>query len=307
MNHQNDETTDGQHSEPRLATQTEHLNGGHHSGHQTTGGTMRKTLHTAILILTICLVQFFTVATLKVLNAGSPGGQAPASGGLDCVSGDVNSDDAVNIADAIYVLTYLFNGGPEPVACAGNPTEVVVTGITDVNVINNAAVEVTNTPDVNVANIPSVTVTNIPEVIVTNTADINVVNIPPVEIASMPLVSDDFVSALGQFFPRSGSIFREKYFYDGGNGSLEEPLLTVPDGKVLRLTSFGYNGSNSYCYYFTDLSVNGELLVDGGFANADFAYELLPGDVISTTRSCTNVNIGTYYVSLTGYFLDYTP
>ena len=306
MNQQDDGTTGAQHSESRQTTEAEHPSGGHHPGHQPTGGTMRKTLHTAILILTVCLVQFFTVATLKVLNAGAPGGQAPASGGLDCVSGDVNNDDSLNIADAIYVLTYLFNGGPEPVACAGDPTEVVVTGIADVNVVNTAAVEVTNTPDVNIANIPSVTVTNIPEVIVTNTADINVVSIPPVVIASMPLVSDDFVSALGQFFPKAGSIFREKYFYDGSNGSLEEPLLTVPDGKVLRLTSFGYNGSNNQCYFFTDLSVNGELLVDGGFANADFAYELLPGDVISMTRSCT-ANIGTYYVSLTGYFLDYTP
>jgi hypothetical protein len=267
---------------------------------------MRKTLHTAILILTVCLVQFFTVATLKVLNAGAPGGQAPASGGLDCVSGDVNSDDALNIADAIYVLTYLFNGGPEPVACAGNPTEVVVTGIADVNVVNTAAVEVTNTPDVNVANIPSVTVTNIPEVIVTNTADINVVSIPPVVISSMPLVSDDFVSALGQFFPRAGQIYRQNITYGVIDPELELPVITVPEGKVLRVTSFNNGISGIDCYHFGNLFVNGEILFNE-FANADFSYEMLSGDELTLRRTCTQNSGSIYTVTLTGYFLDYTP
>ena len=276
---------------------------------------MRKTLHTAILILTVCLVQFFTVATLKVLNAGAPGGQAPASGGLDCVSGDVNSDDALNIADAIYVLTYLFNGGPEPVACAGNPTEVVVTGIADVNVVNTAAVEVTNTPDVNVANIPSVTVTNIPEVIVTNTADINVVSIPPVVIASMPLVSDDFVSALGQFFPKAGNYVNLDFSIPIYDSSVVD-VLTVPSNKVFRFqklvngtvtnnSNYGFyvyvngtNVSNGLPYFYTSGNSIGGRAGEG--------YELAAGDVLGIQR----INSGTccdLSGVIQGYFLDYTP
>jgi hypothetical protein len=281
MNHKDDGTTGAQHNEPRQSTEAEHPSGGHHPGHQPTGGTMRKTLHTAILILTVCLVQFFTVATLKVLNAGGTGSN-PSGSGTDCVSGDVNSDDALNIADAIYVLTYLFNGGPEPVACAGNPTEVVVT----------------NTPDVNV--------TNIPEVVVTNTADINVVSIPPVVISSMPLVSDDFVSALGQFFPKAGNIFRQNYSYQPSIPEIELSLLVVPEGKVLRLTSFLDSISDNHYRFFRDLHVNGEL-ISQEFANADFAYELLPGDDLSVRRSSTHTDNQTINMILTGYFLDYTP
>ena len=274
---------------------------------------MRKTLHTAILILTVCLVQFFTVATLKVLNAGAPGGQAPASGGLDCVSGDVNSDDALNIADAIYVLTYLFNGGPEPVACAGNPTEVVVTGIADVNVVNTAAVEVTNTPDVNVANIPSVTVTNIPEVIVTNTADINVV--------SMPLVSEDFVRALGQYFPKAGSMFQSSLVLSSGP-PVEFTVLTVPDNQVFRITRIGYRGtlpgtgqSQPEIRIFIDSEeVTGQFSKVIRFSNnstyqrveglVSNGVEALPGQTISVIKTDYSNGLST---SFQGYFLDYTP
>ncbi len=278
---------------------------------------MRKTLHTAILILTVCLVQFFTVATLKVLNAGAPGGQAPASGGLDCVSGDVNNDDALNIADAIYVLTYLFNGGPEPVACAGNPTEVVVTNTPDVNVVNTAAVEVTNTPDVNIANIPSVTVTNIPEVIVTNTADINVVSIPSVVISSMPLVSDDFVSALGQFFPKAGNYLSESVTQLPGDISLL-PVLTVPEGKVFRFERLTHNVVNQLYYWFR-VYVDGEditqyLSADAYESNLGYregynsnGLELLPGQVLSVRRYNTNYSSYQISCSVQGYFLDYTP
>lgn len=303
---------------------------------------MRGPLHTFFLVLIICLVQFFTVATLKILDAGGSGGgtPGPSSGGLDdCVAGDINNDAAVNIADAIYVLSYLFTSGPEPVACAGNPTEVVVTGSADVNVINIPDVAVTGTADVNVTNTPtvnlagpaevtvsntptvnvgniadvsiagtaSVQVANIPEVIVTNTADMNVVSIPPVEISSMPLVSDDFENALAQFFPRAGNIYRETISIDSNLGQLEVPIITVPENKVLRLTSASFTScSSSSGGYFRYLAVNGEQIVFCEFANADFAYELLPGDILTTFRT-GNAQFGTQSVSLTGYFLDYNP
>ena len=38
---------------------------------------MRGPLHTFFLVLIICLVQFFTVATLKILDAGGNGGGDP--------------------------------------------------------------------------------------------------------------------------------------------------------------------------------------------------------------------------------------
>jgi len=44
--------------------------------------------------------------------------------------GDGNSDDAVNIADAVYLINYVFNGGPEPdPLCAGDAS-----GDDDINV-----------------------------------------------------------------------------------------------------------------------------------------------------------------------------
>ena len=35
-----------------------------------------------------------------------------------CCNGDVNGDSRLNIADALYLLSYLFKGGPEPIALA---------------------------------------------------------------------------------------------------------------------------------------------------------------------------------------------
>ena len=289
MNQQDDGTTGAQHSEPRQLNEAEHPSGGHHPAHQPTGGTMRKTLHTAILILTVCLVQFFTVATLKVLNAGGTGSN-PSGSGTDCVSGDVNSDDALNIADAIYVLTYLFNGGPEPVACAGNPTEVVVT----------------NTPDVNV--------TNIPEVVVTNTADINVVSIPPVVISSMPLVSDDFVSALGQFFPRSGSYIRNYFTYVLSQPEVELTMIPsdfVPDGKKLRITKAVWrridnSGNYGDSAYFDDYYINGNF-IGSSFESADYPFVLNTGDTLTVRRGASYNTSQQVRIEIVGYFLDYTP
>ena len=310
---------------------------------------MRGPLHTFFLVLIICLVQFFTVATLKILDAGGSGGgtPGPSSGGLDdCVAGDINNDAAVNIADAIYVLSYLFTSGPEPVACAGNPTEVVVTGSADVNVINipdvsvsgTAEVNVTNTPtvnlagpaevtvsntptvnvgniaDVSIAGTASVQVANIPEVIVTNTADMNVVSIPPVEISSMPLVSDDFVTALGQYFPKAGSYYRNFFDYavnDSGNFEmLLIPSDFIPEGKIFRLTKgidnflAGSTSSNGNPNYFEDFYING-IFISSEFSSNDFPIEMKPGDILTIRRTSSYASSMIRRVEIVGYFLDY--
>lgn len=309
---------------------------------------MRGPLHTFFLVLIICLVQFFTVATLKILDAGGSGGgtPGPSSGGLDdCVAGDINNDAAVNIADAIYVLSYLFTSGPEPVACAGNPTEVVVTGSADVNVINipdvavsgtadvnvtntptvnlagPAEVTVSNTPTVNVGNIAdvsiagtaSVQVANVPEVIVTNTADMNVVSIPPVEISSMPLVSDDFVTALGQYFPKAGSYSRNYFEYPVNDPTNFEILLIpgdfVPEGKIYRVTKaiddyFSGSSNSSSDSHFTDFYFNG-VFASSEFSNADFPIEMKSGDVLTVRRTATYPSGMIRRIEIVGYFLDY--
>lgn len=38
----------------------------------------------------------------------------PAVAQMELVNGDVNGDDAVDVADPIYLLQWLFTGGPEP-------------------------------------------------------------------------------------------------------------------------------------------------------------------------------------------------
>lgn len=317
---------------------------------------MRGPLHTFFLVLIICLVQFFTVATLKILDAGGNGGgtPGPSSGGLgDCVAGDINNDAAVNIADAIYVLSYLFTSGPEPVACAGNPTEVVVTGSADVNVINipdvavsgtadvnvtntptvnlagPAEVTVSNTPTVNVGNIAdvsiagtaSVQVANIPEVIVTNTADMNVVSIPPVEISSMPLVSDDFVQAMGQYFPRAGNLFASSFTQFSGDIALID-VLTVPENQVFRLKAVNFaifsNDSRYWARIYIDgVEITGELKIEGIAPGSNIyrtgytseSHELLPGQTLSFRRYSTSTSDLSYDVSVNiqGEYLDYLP
>ena len=55
-------------------------------------------------------------------------------GWRECVTGDVNGDFALNLGDPIYLLTHLFQGGPEPLACADGPQDVVVTNTVEVRV-----------------------------------------------------------------------------------------------------------------------------------------------------------------------------
>ena len=45
----------------------------------------------------------------------------PVRGASPAGNGDVNGDADIDLSDAIYLLTWLFQGGPEPIAIAGSP------------------------------------------------------------------------------------------------------------------------------------------------------------------------------------------
>ncbi len=76
-------------------------------------------LRQLILTVTVSFLGGF-VAVAVVLNGLIPYGAAvcPGPAGQVCGNGDVNASGDIDIADAIYVLSYLFASGPAPVACA---------------------------------------------------------------------------------------------------------------------------------------------------------------------------------------------
>ena len=64
------------------------------------------------------LVIGFILAS--VLLGGLVAAEERTSSGLPVVeNGDVNGDDVRNVSDAVYLLRYLFTGGPAPVPIAG--------------------------------------------------------------------------------------------------------------------------------------------------------------------------------------------
>ncbi len=78
---------------------------------------MLRILKISALVSVVLLLNAVTTL-LFVQNA------VPAIAGPQCVSGDVNDDAAVDLSDPLYLLNYLFQGGPEPVACAQVPAGV---------------------------------------------------------------------------------------------------------------------------------------------------------------------------------------
>jgi hypothetical protein len=52
---------------------------------------------------------------------GQGGAGLVGGGGATLGNGDVNGDNSLDLSDAIYLLTHLFQGGPAPLACPGTP------------------------------------------------------------------------------------------------------------------------------------------------------------------------------------------
>ncbi len=104
---------------------------------------MLRILKISLLVSVVVLLNAMTTL-LFVQNA------VPASAGPQCVNGDVNGDAAVDITDPIHLLSYIFEGGPEPVACAQSPAEVIVLNSPDVNVVNVPTVELQGSPTVRI-------------------------------------------------------------------------------------------------------------------------------------------------------------
>lgn len=66
----------------------------------------------ALAVLNLVTVALFLVNLPRTV--AGPGSST------DCVAGDVNGDGTAGIGDVIHLATYLFQEGPEPVACAAD-------------------------------------------------------------------------------------------------------------------------------------------------------------------------------------------
>ena len=60
--------------------------------------------------------------SFRAVRTVSPagGGAAQGRGAATLGNGDVNGDDSLDLSDAIYLLSFLFQGGPMPVPCPGS-------------------------------------------------------------------------------------------------------------------------------------------------------------------------------------------
>lgn len=85
--------------------------------HFTTGTSSRANLDT---------LNFVRAVRGGSFNATAGGGaRAGGEGGATLGNGDVNGDNATDLSDAIYLLSFLFQGGPSPVPCPGTAVELV--------------------------------------------------------------------------------------------------------------------------------------------------------------------------------------
>ena len=71
----------------------------------------------------LCIVVLLVIGGLLNLALLAMLGFGPTHAGPATIasSGDVDGSGAVDISDTVYLLQYLFSGGPAPVACAGGP------------------------------------------------------------------------------------------------------------------------------------------------------------------------------------------
>lgn len=68
-----------------------------------------------LAVLLTCVVLMLGVLSLRIHPArGGGGGEVPSTS----LNGDLNCDGTRNITDAVYLLRYMFQGGPAPCAVA---------------------------------------------------------------------------------------------------------------------------------------------------------------------------------------------
>ena len=89
---------------------------------------MLRILKISALVSVVLLLN--AVTTLLFVQNAVPAVAGPQSG--NCVTGDVNGDFTVDITDPIHLLGYIFEGTPEPVACAQVPAGITATELDSV-------------------------------------------------------------------------------------------------------------------------------------------------------------------------------
>jgi hypothetical protein len=89
---------------------------------------MLRILKISALVSMVILLN--AVTTLLFVQNAVPASAGPQSG--NCVTGDVNGDFTVDITDPIHLLGYIFEGTPEPVACAQAPAGITATELDSV-------------------------------------------------------------------------------------------------------------------------------------------------------------------------------
>ena len=71
-----------------------------------------------IATLALLFAGFFAGALFVGIPVGAGGQGEPVE---PPSTGDTNGDQIIDVSDAVYLLRHLFQGGPEPVACADSP------------------------------------------------------------------------------------------------------------------------------------------------------------------------------------------
>lgn len=66
----------------------------------------------------ISLIALLNAATVAILLSGSRPSAAGPPTSDPCVPGDVNGDGILDLSDPIGLIGYIFEGTPEPIACA---------------------------------------------------------------------------------------------------------------------------------------------------------------------------------------------
>jgi len=78
-----------------------------------------KTMLRVVSLMALCAVSLL----LWILIFWGPRAGGPVRSATSrCLTGDVNGDSSVDISDPIYLLQFMFQGGPPPAACAQDPT-----------------------------------------------------------------------------------------------------------------------------------------------------------------------------------------